>query len=149
MNNTYISTSALYGPYLAHHGIKGQKWGIRRYQNEDGTLTAEGYKRYKTSENFNRILEGKNLSDKEAKQRYKLKKQYERDYEENWYIAHNGAALIFNDKIGDLNSKWSKVFDGYDNWMDSPKYQEYEDAVTKMFDDLYDIKVNELFGKIS
>lgn len=32
--------------YLAHHGIKGQKWGIRRYQNEDGTLTAEGRERY-------------------------------------------------------------------------------------------------------
>lgn len=32
--------------YLAHHGIPGQKWGIRRYQNEDGTLTAEGRLRY-------------------------------------------------------------------------------------------------------
>lgn len=28
--------------YLAHHGTKGQRWGIRRYQNKDGTLTAEG-----------------------------------------------------------------------------------------------------------
>lgn len=28
--------------YLAHHGIKGQKWGVRRYQNKDGSLTAEG-----------------------------------------------------------------------------------------------------------
>ncbi len=33
-------------PYIAHHGIKGQKWGIRRYQNEDGSLTPAGVKRY-------------------------------------------------------------------------------------------------------
>ena len=28
--------------YLMHHGVKGMKWGVRRYQNKDGTLTAEG-----------------------------------------------------------------------------------------------------------
>jgi hypothetical protein len=32
--------------YLAHHGIKGQKWGIRRFQNADGSLTSDGRKRY-------------------------------------------------------------------------------------------------------
>lgn len=31
---------------LYHHGIKGQRWGIRRYQNPDGTLTEAGKKRY-------------------------------------------------------------------------------------------------------
>lgn len=30
--------------YLEHHGILGQKWGVRRYQNRDGSLTAEGRK---------------------------------------------------------------------------------------------------------
>lgn len=31
--------------YLVHHGIKGQKWGVRRFQNPDGTLTEEGKRR--------------------------------------------------------------------------------------------------------
>lgn len=31
---------------LYHHGIKGQRWGIRRYQNSDGSLTNAGRKRY-------------------------------------------------------------------------------------------------------
>lgn len=35
---------------LAHHGIKGQKWGVRRYQNSDGSLTAAGRKRYEKEE---------------------------------------------------------------------------------------------------
>lgn len=36
--------------FLCHHGILGQKWGIRRFQNKDGTLTAAGKKRYGTPE---------------------------------------------------------------------------------------------------
>ncbi len=39
--NDYLQIRELY-----HWGIKGQKWGVRRYQNEDGTLTEEGKKRY-------------------------------------------------------------------------------------------------------
>lgn len=31
---------------LYHHGIKGMKWGIRRYQNKDGSLTPQGKKKY-------------------------------------------------------------------------------------------------------
>ena len=40
MNKVYYSSE------LTHWGVQGQKWGIRRYQNEDGTLTEEGKKRY-------------------------------------------------------------------------------------------------------
>lgn len=34
------------GDFLAHHGIKGQKWGQRRWQNEDGSLTSAGRAHY-------------------------------------------------------------------------------------------------------
>ena len=47
------------GSTLQHHDIKGQKWGIRRFQNPDGSLTAEGYNRYygvnNKQEAFNRL----------------------------------------------------------------------------------------------
>lgn len=49
--------------YLAHHGIKGQKWGVRRFENEDGTLTAAGKKRYQAQEayvkSYNKYKEAK------------------------------------------------------------------------------------------
>ena len=43
----YISHSE-----LAHHGVKGQKWGVRRYQNADGSLTPEGKRKYGNLKNF-------------------------------------------------------------------------------------------------
>ena len=43
--------------YLAHHGVQGQKWGVRRYQNEDGSLTEEGKKRYqKLSDKYDKAF---------------------------------------------------------------------------------------------
>lgn len=46
--NDTISNDDLYGDYVAHHGILGMKWGVRRYQDAKGHLTPAGRKRYAT-----------------------------------------------------------------------------------------------------
>ena len=51
--------------WIAHHGIKGQKWGVRRYQNPDGTLTEAGKRRYS--------LDKVNAKDEQKKDRRLLK----------------------------------------------------------------------------
>ena len=51
-----------------HHGVEGQKWGVRRYQNADGSLTPEGRQHYGLSNlNYNKKFQG---SRKEAKKAY-------------------------------------------------------------------------------
>ena len=48
--NDYLTYRIKYSNELYHYGIKGQKWGIRRYQNPDGSLTDEGKNRYQKIE---------------------------------------------------------------------------------------------------
>ena len=51
MSNNYVLISSGYfisDDELYHYGIKGMKWGIRKYQNEDGSLTSAGKSRYAT-----------------------------------------------------------------------------------------------------
>lgn len=52
-----------YSDELYHHGIKGQRWGIRRYQNKDGTLTPAGKKRAAKLESDYEKVTGKKMGD--------------------------------------------------------------------------------------
>lgn len=48
--------------YLYHHGIRGMKWGVRRFQNEDGSYTAEGKERYRhRDEQMSKIRQDANI----------------------------------------------------------------------------------------
>ncbi len=67
-NMNYYNTS-----YLMHHGILGMKWGVRRYQNRDGTLTAAGKRRLKKMGiDPSRVSKG-NTSSSSAKKRKTVK----------------------------------------------------------------------------
>ena len=73
---------------LEHHGIKGQKWGVRRFQNKDGSRTAAGKKREQSRsedpahEDYTKAHTGKsvkNMSDAELRNRLnrlQMEKQY-------------------------------------------------------------------------
>lgn len=93
--------------YLYHHGIKGQKWGVRRYQNDDGTLTEAGKRRY--SKQYESHM-NKYLSDL---QRHSTKLRVD---------AYNKTADDYNNyKIAEFNKRHK------------PEDSDYEESYFKQF----------------
>lgn len=96
------------GEALAHFGIKGQKWGVRRYQNPDGSLTEEGKKRYNSNGDYNSYRGGtgkitKDFPNDPAKQASVLK-QIADSRKKDAYDRLEKAS-----KSGDLNKDISEL----------------------------------------
>lgn len=81
--------------YLAHYGIKGQKWGVRRFQNPDGSLTEEGKRRYNLVQNASKLyMESAKTSLKTAKGYEKEAKQLRKqppESPETWLNRNFGS----------------------------------------------------------
>lgn len=79
-----------YDENLEHTGIKGQRWGIRRYQNEDGTLTEAGKARYGRSIRKIQRLESKAEYQKYRATKFK-KKSADKDFKSLRAWTERGA----------------------------------------------------------
>jgi hypothetical protein len=79
MNEKYT----YYNGDLYHHGVKGQKWGVRRWQNEDGSLTSAGKARFK------KVSESERLQKRDKKDAKKIVKKnlfiYKPEEQAEWY----------------------------------------------------------------
>ena len=79
---------------LYHYGIQGQKWGLRRFQNPDGTLTAAGKARYGYSENENphdvKVKKGSLLERRYARQEMAYSKAITRTKNKAKEASHYG-----------------------------------------------------------
>lgn len=88
----YQKTDELY-----HHGVIGMKWGIRRYQNKDGSLTAKGKKRYSSDYNEAQNIKRKGIKrmSNEDLRKVNNRDQLERTYKlNNKSKAQKGASAI-------------------------------------------------------
>lgn len=92
--------------YLCHDGIKGMRWGVRRFQYEDGTLTPEGKKRYGSVQKLNYI---------------NAKKEYNRAFNKAYFKS--GIHLTKKGKDEDTK-RWEKVYEA-NKKLDSAK-KEYK-----------------------
>ena len=103
-----MTTFTSWDTELYHFGTRGMKWGIRRYQNEDGSLTEAGKRRYGSVENFNRQQlmkkKARNMTDDELKQVI-ARKELEAKYRESTRSPLAKSAENLFNKISESREK--------------------------------------------
>lgn len=88
---------------LIHHGIKGQKWGIRRFQNKDGSLTPAGRKRVAKLESQYTALTGRKIKNQSAKPKPKTIEERTKELQsQKTYLQTQKDILDLNNQIASL-----------------------------------------------
>lgn len=117
---------------LYHHGVKGQRWGIRRYQNPDGSLTEAGRARYGSV---------KKLEKEYTKQKNKFYKDIG-----NGMMAYNHTADKMNKGGYDaINKKYEK--DTFDSEFSSKRGQQYIKEIDKAWKKHYNDYVKDVANR--
>lgn len=123
---------------IKHHGIKGQKWGVRRYQNEDGSLTNAGKKRYDEPPQ----------TKKEKKELKKAQKEWDKNFKKNQHTAYNKAVEKTDKLIADLNKKYDKYdFSDLSDPAIKKAYDQYVNEYMEKWNKLLQASYDEMFGK--
>ena len=94
--------------YLIHYGIKGQKWGVRRFQNKDGSLTPSGMMRYNKKARELTIKKGKKYFSITRKDNEKWKNLFKEVDQEDYdltYVATKDLKIAPYTKVGELYAK--------------------------------------------
>ena len=94
---------------LYHHGIKGQRWGVRRYQNSDGTLTDAGVQRYAKSRRKYNDDDRKSALNKAAIARGTYRESRESRPSKNYQREHNRYLRIFKKDSDRASKKFAKT----------------------------------------
>ena len=149
-----------YPSYLIHYGIQGQKWGVRRFQNEDGTYTELGKKRRGLSEYYDTKTEKftkkgdlyvyhKPVNDF-LKERKKAEKDYDKAFKKydkknnektRKKMIEKGQELSALEKIADdkrLFEKYIGNIGDYKDGIKSFKLAEYQSIMKMKLNNLYD-----------
>ena len=95
----------VYSNELYHHGIKGQKWGVRRYQNKDGTLTAAGKKR---EQKMNDKLKSANKKLRSANKELKALRSENASLKKTASTASKKVSEMSDEEIGENSNKDQK-----------------------------------------
>lgn len=127
--------------YLYHHGIQGQKWGVRKYQNPDGSLTAAGADRYGIEEPGKIIKnEIKGMNKRQLKKSYESYKQKTLDeMNKDAVISDNEHAKVIKELAKKYNIKsynpYELDYDVVEKKFSKSDIKKYDYAVAKWDDD--------------